>query len=102
MLGLTAGLRKEPPVAENLYLAAMEGDSVVAAAVRTPPWPLGVTRGTDAATDAIANWAFAHDPTLNEISGSSESAKRCAAMFARLAGKSMRLRDSMRIMQLTH
>jgi hypothetical protein len=102
MLGLTAGLRKEPPHPEHIYLAAMDGDSLAAAAVRTPPWPLDVTRGTDAAMDAIANWAYTHEPTLNEISGSLNSAKRCAATFAKLAGKHVKVRDLMRIMQLSH
>lgn len=101
MLGLAAGLRKKPPAPENLYVIVFDGDVIIAAATMTPPWPLGVTRGPEAAMIALAEYLCEHKLSVAEFCGPTIAAEQCAQSMAKRVGWRVQLRDRMRIFQLT-
>lgn len=69
------------------------GGPVVAAAMRTPPWPLVATGFGDApaATELMRAW-LAEDPDVGGINAETETARAVASAWAQLTGGSTRQR----------
>jgi predicted GNAT family acetyltransferase len=102
MLGHIAGLAKEPANPDHFFGVVIDDNQTIeAVATRTPPWPMSITRGSDAAMDTLAEWVHANLPRLEEIAGPVESSMRCANTLAQLTGRSVQTRSMMRIFQLT-
>jgi predicted GNAT family acetyltransferase len=99
-LGLIASLRNEPANPEHVLATVQENETILAASVRTPPWPLTTTRAPDDAMDALAEWAHQNLPGLCEFAGPLVAATRCASTFARFVGKTLNIRSMMRIFQI--
>jgi predicted GNAT family acetyltransferase len=100
-LGLARRLCDEPPHPEHFYATVEDDDGRVhVAAMMTPPWPLALSRGPNAAMDALAQFVHEQQVPVSEVSGPVTSARRCAATVAALQNKSVQTRTMMRIMQL--
>lgn len=82
--GLMLGLgRASAPFDQDCYFATVEDDeAVVACAVRTPPYGLIVTRGPEAALDALVEHLADLDPLLPSVVGPEPWASQFAVQWA--------------------
>jgi predicted GNAT family acetyltransferase len=94
MLGLCATLQRQPEVyAEGAYLAVvMEGDAIVTAALRTPPYNLVLARVADGTDTAAAHALLASDAracygTLPGASGPAALTRSFAEVWHALTGE---------------
>ncbi|CAN5537658.1 GNAT family N-acetyltransferase [soil metagenome] len=104
MLGIVADLTKstiwsdQPP-----YLAVVtDNGEVVAAAFRTPPHNLGVSRAPAEALELIADDVHSPYPTLRGVLGPKETSQAFARAWRERTGQAYRLGIAQRIYQLEH
>lgn len=105
VLGLITGLkggRTFGPLSPY-FAVVLSGDAVVAATMRTPPFNLLLTAGTDPdAVPVIVEDALLAMPETPGLSGPKELAARAAELWSRRTGASARVIMAHRIYRLTH
>lgn len=98
-LGLAARLRHEAPDPKHFFALVIEHDEVLAAAMMTPPWPLVISRGPEAAMVALAEYVYRESLDVTEIGGPVLAAEQCAQTLATRVHRKVKLKTLMRIMQ---
>ena len=74
---------------EGLFACGVDADeNVVAAAMRTPPWPMLVSELDDPDADALVSAWLDHDPDLPGVTGLADSARAVAEAWERATGGS--------------
>jgi hypothetical protein len=103
IFGLAATLRDHPAAYPTWHLwVVKDADTVVGAALHTPPRNLTLARPTRAdALDVLGQAILEADITLAGVSGAMPEAADFAERWVRLAGGSMRRRMAMGIYKLT-
>ena len=72
---------------DGLFAGGVDADGrVVAAAMRTPPWPLVVSELDDTDADELISAWLGHDPLLPGVTGLAESARAVAEAWERATG----------------
>jgi predicted GNAT family acetyltransferase len=102
IIGLTQTLRLESSNPDHLFLIAFDESDPMAAAVQTPPHPLILTRGSDAAMDALTEFIIKNNVQIPGVGGPVDSATRVATAVSNERGQTLRLRTKMRIFQIDH
>jgi hypothetical protein len=103
VLGIAAGLANDPTLAkESPYFATVQGDSgVVVCAIRTPPYPLAITRSHEQdALKLLAEDAFSLYPELNEVVGPEPTVGLFANLWAGMSGSEPRRDMQQRIHEI--
>ena len=102
ILGIAIGIRdaafepREPPY----FVTASTGEGVVACAVRSPPYPLAISRcAAPAALELIALDALARYPHLDRVCGPEPTVTRFAELW-KSNGRTSRRHRSMRIYEI--
>ena len=103
ILGIAAGLAKDPSQAKDApyFVAASTEHGVVGCAVRSPPYPLAITRCTDSiALDLIVNDVIARYPDLQQVGGPEPTVSQFGKLWAGSNGRTSRRVRSMRIYEI--
>jgi uncharacterized protein len=104
MLGFRGPLERDPHYFgdEDPFLAAVvEGNEVVAAAARTPPHNLVLSRASDAGVDALVGELVAVGAELPGVGGPVEPSERFARLWSAAAGVTPRLAVAERLYEAT-
>jgi uncharacterized protein len=72
-----------------VWLAVLDGERVVGAAVRTPPHFATVSRLPPGAARVVADWFLEHDPGVDGTSGPSPHSRDVAEVLAERSGASL-------------
>jgi predicted GNAT family acetyltransferase len=84
-----------------VWLAVLEGDQIVGAAVRTPPHFVAVSRLPPGAARVVADWFLEHQKDTDGAFGPSEHAREVAAALAERTGGSLECRMADTLYELT-
>lgn len=90
---------------EGLFACGVDaGGSVVAAAIRTPPWPMVVSEIEDEDADALISAWLAEDPELPGVTGLAPSAEAVAEAWRRSTGGSwaVHMREALHVLEQLH
>lgn len=103
VLGIAAGLDRNPTLAKELpYFATVQsGSGIVMCAVRTPPYPLTITRSDEGdAVKYLVDDVVALYPDLCEVNGPEQTVSLFANAWSRLSGREARRGMRMRIHEI--
>jgi predicted GNAT family acetyltransferase len=82
------------------WITVADGDQVVGAAIRTPPFPVALTPMPDPALDALADLVAAELPDAAGVTGPRPYADRLATRWQARTGKAVREGRAMRLFRL--